>query len=58
MNNVGEFTEACRQLASSSDRRRAIGARNLEEVREYFIDRCAARYEAVFDDVIRRRADR
>jgi glycosyltransferase involved in cell wall biosynthesis len=58
LNDVGEFTEACRQLASASDRRRAIGARNLEEVREYFIDRCAARYEAVFDDVIRRRADR
>jgi glycosyltransferase involved in cell wall biosynthesis len=55
-NDVRGFTEACREMATAPDRRRAIGTRNLEEVREYFIDRCATRYEEVFDGVIRRGA--
>ncbi len=56
LNNVDKFTEACRELAAVPDRRDAIGTRNIEEVREYFIDRCAARYEKVFEDAVRRRA--
>jgi len=56
LNDVSRFTEACREIAAVPDRRRVIAARNVEEVREYFIDRCATRYEEVFEDVIRRRA--
>ena len=56
LNDVDKFTEACREIAAVPDRRRVIAARNVEEVREYFIDRCATRYEEVFEDVIRRRA--
>lgn len=56
LNDVPRFTEACREIASDEGRRRRIGERNSDEVREYFIDRCAARYEEVFDAAIRRRS--
>lgn len=53
LNDAPAFAESIREIAQSADRGRSIGAFNRQRVEEFFIDRCAERYEAVFEQAIR-----
>jgi glycosyltransferase involved in cell wall biosynthesis len=53
LDDVGAFVHAIALLGDSGERRR-IGANNLQKVEHYFIDRCAERYEAIFQAAIAR----
>ncbi|MFQ5494764.1 MAG: glycosyltransferase family 4 protein, partial [Phycisphaerae bacterium] len=52
-----EFVTAVQRLKASPDLRRTCAAFNRERIRDYHIDRCAARYESLFEEVVER-ADR
>jgi glycosyltransferase involved in cell wall biosynthesis len=54
LNDVEEFTRAVVGLHANAGLRSACGERNLRLVESYFIDACAARYEAVFESAIGR----
>jgi len=47
------FTDRCRRLLSDPRLRRQMGRANRERAGEFYIDRCARRYEEVFESVIR-----
>lgn len=49
LNDLGAFTNAVRALAADRATLQRIGANNRRRVEDYFIERCAQRYEAVFD---------
>ncbi|MGH8261366.1 MAG: glycosyltransferase [Steroidobacteraceae bacterium] len=53
LNDLDAFTAAIRDLAASPERRGQIRRHNLETVEQYFVDRCAQRYETIFEDVLR-----
>ena len=53
LNDLPAFTRAIVDLHDDPVKRANIGAANLRLVEEYFIDRCAQRYEAVFAAAIR-----
>ncbi|MGH8217305.1 MAG: glycosyltransferase [Steroidobacteraceae bacterium] len=53
LNDLEAFTAAVRELAASPERRAAIRCDNLAAVEEFFVDRCAERYEAIFERVLR-----
>jgi glycosyltransferase involved in cell wall biosynthesis len=55
LNDLDAFTRALVDLHDHEALRREIGRRNLQEVEAFFIDRCAERYEAVFETVCARR---
>ncbi len=55
LNDLVLFTQRCRALIGDLDRRARMRETNLSRVEEYFIERCAAQYEAVFDAVIAER---
>ncbi len=55
LNALEAFTGAVRELAASPERRAAIRRHNLVAVEEFFVDRCAERYEAIFERVLRER---
>ena len=55
-NDRRTFAERCAELVRRPDRRVAIGRANRARARDYFIDRCAERYEALFESVLRRKA--
>jgi glycosyltransferase involved in cell wall biosynthesis len=48
LNDIKAFAASIRSIAELPDRGRAIGAFNARRVEEFFIDRCAERYEAIF----------
>ncbi len=52
------YVEAMHRWISSDDDRSRIGAANRELVKEYYIDRCADRYEALFQETVSNRASR
>ena len=52
LNDQQAFAKACLELIKNQATRQAMGAENLARVENYFIDRCASRYEALFDEVI------
>jgi glycosyltransferase involved in cell wall biosynthesis len=54
LNDEPAFTEHCQRLILDQGGRRRMGEDNLRRVEEFFIDRCAARYEDVFSEVIAR----
>jgi glycosyltransferase involved in cell wall biosynthesis len=56
LNDLEAFTRAIVDLHDRPEARREIGRANLQHVEQFFIDRCAERYEAVFDNVCARRA--
>jgi glycosyltransferase involved in cell wall biosynthesis len=56
LNELGAFTQAIVDLHDNSQRRLAIGRYNSEAVEDFYIDRCAERYERVFHAVIEQRA--
>jgi len=51
LNDLDAFTRAICDLHDGREARLNIGRSNLLAVEDYFIDRCAARYETVFDEV-------
>jgi len=55
LNDIAAFNGAVRELADSPARRAVIRAHNLALVESYFIDRCAERYEQVFESALRAR---
>lgn len=49
LNDLEAFARAIVDLHDREDVRREMGRRNLRQVESFFIDRCAERYEAVFE---------
>ena len=58
LNDLDAFTRALIDLHDHPEQRRAIGQHNQSAVEEYFIDRCAERYEATFAAVCAQRSAR
>jgi glycosyltransferase involved in cell wall biosynthesis len=56
LNDTQGFTKAVLDLYASPERRAEIRKHNLAAVETYFIDRCARRYEAIFERAIMARA--
>ena len=56
LNDIEDFTRAVVALHADRAACTKFGRRNRELVENYFIESCAARYEAVFEDVITRAA--
>jgi glycogen(starch) synthase len=54
LNDTGAFADRLGALARDAGLRRRIADDNLGRVEEYFIDRCAQRYEELFAEVIER----
>lgn len=52
LNDLRAFNDAVRALRDSPDRRRTVGRHNLEKVEDFFIERCAERYEHLFEAAI------
>jgi glycosyltransferase involved in cell wall biosynthesis len=52
LNELQAFNDAVRALRDSPERRAAVGKHNLAKVENYFIERCAERYEELFEAVI------
>jgi glycosyltransferase involved in cell wall biosynthesis len=57
LNDVPGFTRAVLDLYFSPERRAAVRKHNLAAVETYFIDRCARRYESIFEQAINAHAD-
>lgn len=51
--DVGRVVERCRRLIDRADERLAIGNANRARARDFFIGRCAERYEELFETVVR-----
>jgi glycosyltransferase involved in cell wall biosynthesis len=56
LNDIHGFTQAVLDLHAAPERRVEIRRHNLAAVETYFIDRCARRYEAIFERAILARA--
>lgn len=56
-NDRRTFTARCAELVRRPDRRAVIGRANQARARDYFIDRCAERYETLFESTLRAAAD-
>ena len=52
LNDAQAFARSIRAIAELPDRGRSLGELNSRRVEEFFIDRCAERYEAVFDRAV------
>jgi len=52
LNHRDAFLRECVALLESPQRRRQISQENLSRVEKYYIDRCAARYEQLFENTI------
>ncbi len=55
LNDLEGFTHALVDLHDNAEKRRTIGRNNAHLVEDYFIDRCAERYETVFAATLARR---
>ena len=58
LNDEADFERRCRQLAEDRESCARMGKHNLVRVEEYFIENCAARYETLFEEVLRERSQR
>jgi glycosyltransferase involved in cell wall biosynthesis len=54
LNDTQRFEERCETLIREKTRRQIMGQENLRRVEDYFIDRCAQRYEELFQQAINR----
>jgi glycosyltransferase involved in cell wall biosynthesis len=52
LNDLKGFTERSLTLMRDSKLRRKMGQNNLQKAEGLFVDNCARRYEAIFDEVI------
>jgi glycosyltransferase involved in cell wall biosynthesis len=57
LNDLTRFAERCRHFMRTPAAHAAAARENLRRVEDYFIDRCATRYEALFAEVIARRSN-
>jgi glycosyltransferase involved in cell wall biosynthesis len=57
LNDRERFLDRCRLLSRNSGLRQDMTRTNREAVEDYYIDRCAARYEQVFTEVCQRRTE-
>lgn len=57
LNEQDAFVAACRELGANPVERKRLGTDNVEQVEAYYIDRCAARYLAIFERVLVSRAE-
>ncbi len=55
LNDEEAFLEACCALGEDRGLRAEIGRANQDRAREYFIDRCAERYEQLYEEAIQTR---
>ncbi|MBN1236876.1 MAG: glycosyltransferase family 4 protein [Gammaproteobacteria bacterium] len=55
-NDKAALVEACRRLIAAPEQRAEMGRVNRQDARQFYIDRCARRYEELFESVIRARA--
>lgn len=58
LNDIPGFARALEDLCEHPEARRAMAANNRRLVESYLIDKCAARYERVFEDAVRTFAKR
>jgi glycosyltransferase involved in cell wall biosynthesis len=58
LNDTAAFAAALKKLAGSPQRCREIGDANRRKAEDFFIERCAARYEAILEQAIARHAAR
>ncbi len=58
LNAREEFLRAVASLVAEPERRRRMGAAGRTRVEDYYIDNCARRYEAIFEQVRAARSDR
>jgi glycosyltransferase involved in cell wall biosynthesis len=56
LNDLESFTQAIVQLHDSMSSAKRMGQTNSSRVEDYFIDKCASRYETVLEDAVRSRA--
>jgi glycosyltransferase involved in cell wall biosynthesis len=56
LNDIDAFTQGVLDLHRSPERRAIIRRHNLAAVEAYFIDRCALRYESIFEQALLARA--
>jgi glycosyltransferase involved in cell wall biosynthesis len=54
LNDLAGFVDGCRSLMKDRALRLRIGQENVRRVEELFIDRCAQRYEEIFEEAIAR----
>lgn len=52
LNDLEAFTRAMQSLHDRPEHRRALGEHNLKYVEDFFIDKCAQRYESLFDAAV------
>jgi glycosyltransferase involved in cell wall biosynthesis len=52
LNDLRAFNDAVRALRDSPERCAAVGRHNLAKVEDFFIERCAERYERLFEAAI------
>jgi len=58
LNDTAAFAAALQMLAGSRQRCREIGVANRRKAEDFFIERCAARYEAILEQAIARHVAR
>ncbi len=58
LNDIEAFTAAVRELYRHPALRQTIRDSNLARVEQFFVDRCALRYEALFESALRARTKR
>lgn len=52
LNDQVNLADRCKQLIQGAEMRKQMGSYNKQRVEELFIDRCAMRYETLFNEVI------
>ena len=57
LNDQTAFNDAVKALRDSPERCKAVGRHNLDKVEDFFIERCAERYERVFSDALAARRE-
>ena len=55
LDDLEAIVQSCSLLVSDAAMRNAIGKTNVTDVREYFIDECAMKYEAIFEEILHSR---
>jgi glycosyltransferase involved in cell wall biosynthesis len=54
LNDLNAFAASCLKLVSNGEIRQEMSRENLRRIDELYIDHCAGRYEAIFEEAIQR----
>jgi glycosyltransferase involved in cell wall biosynthesis len=57
LNDLALLTKRCELLITDTELRKTMGENNKSCVEEYYIDRCALRYETTFNEVLQMNAN-